>query len=153
VEHVYARPGTYTVAAAAADAFGNGGAAAAMVTIYRKPAAGRNVRVRRRRALLRLRCPSPAGFSGVLRLVAAVEAERRGRVVRGRRTIGRIRFSIPGGRSTVPVRLTRLGLRAVRGAGRRGLRTQLTGPGVRHRLVVLFGPRKRAERKHRRHRR
>lgn len=151
VEHAYASAGTYPVAAAAADAFGNGGSAAAMVTIYRKPAAGRNVRVRRKRALLRLRCPSPAGFSGVLRLVAAIEAERRGRVIRSRRTIGRVHFSIPGGRSTVPVRLTRPGLRAVRGAGRRGLRTQLTGPGVRHRLVVLFGARKHSAGKHRRH--
>jgi hypothetical protein len=41
------------------------------------------------------------------------------------------------------VRLTKAGKVAVAGAGRGGLRTQLTGPGVRHRLVLLFGKRRR----------
>ena len=148
VTHSFERPGVYPVSVTALDQHGNGAGAAGVVTVYRKPAAGKNIRVRRGRALLRLRCPSPAGCSGMLRLVAPVEIKRKRRstgkrrLIRKRRQIGRKAFSIPGARtSTVRVRLTKKGRVAVHRAGRRGLRTQLTGPGVRHRLVILYGVR------------
>ena len=142
VEHAYERPGTYPVVVTVLDALGNPATAVGSVTIHRKPAASRNVRVRRGRALLRLRCPSPTGCSGLLRLVAAVELGRGERPARKRRQIGRRTFAIAGAAtSTVPVRLTKQGRTAVAKAGRRGLRTQLTGPGVRHRLVVLYAAR------------
>ena len=62
VTHSFARPGTYPVTATAADDLGNSTAASGSVRIYPKPSAGRNVRIRRRKGLLRLRCPSPAGY-------------------------------------------------------------------------------------------
>ncbi len=86
-------------------------------------------------------CPSPAGCTGVVRLIARVELERNGRSFGKRAQVGRTSFSVPGGASPVAIRLTRAGQAAVREGGRKGLRTQLTGPGIQHRLVLLLAPR------------
>jgi hypothetical protein len=142
VTHRFSRPGTYPVTVSAADDLGNPGAAAGSVRIYPKPSAGRNVRVKRRKGLLRLRCPSPAGYSGSLRLIAAVEVGRGDRKSTRRRRIGRAGFTIPGAATTtVRVPITAKGRAAAAAAGRRGLKAQLTGPGVKHRIVVLYSMR------------
>jgi hypothetical protein len=139
VTHSFARPGSYPVTARAADDLGNSGAASGSVTIYPKPSAGRNVRVRRGKGLLRLRCPSPAGYSGALRLIAAVRVGHSDRKANRRRRIGGTGFAIPGAATTtVRVPITAKGRAAAAAAGRRGLKAQLTGPGVKHRIVVLY---------------
>jgi PKD domain len=142
VSHTFARPGTYTISIAAADDLGNGRSAAGSITIYRQPNADRNVRVRHGVAFLTVHCPSPAGCSGVVRLIARVQLERNGRSFGKRAQIGRTAFSTPGGTSKIKVRLTRPGRAAVREGGRKGVRTQLTGPGIQHRLVLLLPARR-----------
>jgi hypothetical protein len=143
VTHLFAEPGDYQVNVTATDALGNATRAAGTVRIYQKASASRNVRVRGGRALLRLTCPSPAGCEGVLRLIAGIEVERHHRRVGRRAQIGRTTFSIPGPVITiVPVPLTAQGRALVRNARRSGVKAQLTGPGVRHRLVALFPPRR-----------
>jgi plastocyanin len=142
VTHRFARPGTYTVTATAADDLGNPGATSGSVRIYPKPSARRNVRIRHRKGLLRLHCPSPAGYSGSLRLIAAVEVGRGDRRATKRRRIGKANFSIPGeATTTVRVPITVKGRAAAAAAGRRGLKAQLTGPGVKHRIVLLYSMR------------
>jgi len=138
VTHAFRRPGTYTVTALATDALGFSGTASATITIYPKASAARYAFVRRRRALLRLRCPSTAGCDGEVRLIAGTKVRRGKRVVGKRVQIGRKRFVIPAKRITpVPVPISAKGLRLVRKAGRKGLKVQLTGPGVKHRIVIL----------------
>jgi PKD domain len=142
VTHRFARTGTYPVTVTAADDLGNPTAASGSVRIYPRPSAGRNVRIRRGKGLLRLHCPSPAGYSGALRLIAAVKVGRGDRKATRRRRIGRANFAIPGAaRSTVRVPITARGRTAAAAAGSRGLKAQLTGPGVRHRIVVLYSKR------------
>jgi hypothetical protein len=137
--HSFGSPGTFQVTVTAADALANTGDAQASITVYPKARAGRIARVRRKRAMLRLYCPSPAGCEGSLRLIAGMRVRHRRHLVGRRVTIGRASFSIPGGRaSTVPVRLNHRGVVLVGRASRRGLKAQLTGPGVRHRVVVLL---------------
>jgi PKD domain-containing protein len=139
VTHRFDRPGTYPVTVTAADDLGNSSAASGSVRIYPKPSAARNVRVRHRKGLLRLRCPSPAGCEGALRLIAAVEVGRGERKATRRRRIGRADFEIPGAATTtVRVPIIAKGRAAAAAAGRRGLKAQLTGPGVKHRIVVLY---------------
>jgi hypothetical protein len=140
VEHTFASPGTYPVSILAADNLGNTRATAGSITVFRLPNAGRNVRVRRGNALLMVHCPSPAGCTGVAKLIARVELERNGRTFGKRAQIGSASFSVPGGSSRVAIRLTRAGQAAVREGGKKGVRTQLTGPGIQHRLVLLLAP-------------
>ena len=122
-----------------ADVLGNPATGAGTVQIYPKPSAGRNVRIRRGSGLLRLRCPSPAGCEGALRMIAPVEVGRGERTKVKRRRIAKALFQIPGAqRTTIRVPINAKGLDAAKAAGRRGLKAQLTGPGVRHRIVVLF---------------
>jgi hypothetical protein len=149
VVHSYGQPGTYPVTVSTADDLGNPVSAAGTVQIYPKPSAGRNVRIRRGKGLLRLRCPSPAGCEGALRMIAAVEVGRgggkkpHGRPRVKRRRIGRANFQIPGAtRTTIRVPITAKGIAAAVAAGKLGLKAQLTGPGVRHRLVALFAGRR-----------
>ena len=139
VTHSFSRSGTYRVTATGADDLGNSTTSSGSVRIYPKPSAGRNVRIKRRKGLLRLRCPSPAGCAGALRLVAPVDVGHGDRTTTKRRRIGRIEFAIPGAaRSTVRVPIVAKGRAAAAEAGRRGLKAQLTGPGVKHRIVVLY---------------
>jgi hypothetical protein len=139
VAHSYAQPGTYQVTLSAADALGNPASGTGTVQIYPKPSAGRNVRVRRGKGLLRLRCPSPAGCTGSLRMIAPVEVGRGDRTKVKRRRIAKALFEIPGAqRTTIRVPISAKGLAATGAAGRRGFKAQLTGPGVKHRIVVLF---------------
>jgi len=139
VSHAFSRPGPYSVAINAADQIANSNAGSARITVYPKPSAGRNVRIRRGRGLLRLRCPSPAGCEGTLRLIAAVDVGSGDHKRTKRRRIGNAGFEIPGeSRTTVPVPITRKGLAAAATAARRGLKAQLTGPGVKHRVVALY---------------
>jgi hypothetical protein len=138
VTHAFARPGTYTVTVVGADILGFTGAAHAKIVIYPKASAARHAPVRHRRALLRLHCPSTAGCDGAVKLIAGMKIRRGKHLVGKRVRIGRSRFAIPPKKTTtVPVPLTPKGLRLVRKAGTKGLRTQLTGPGVKHRIVVL----------------
>jgi hypothetical protein len=144
LRHAYGFPGVYRVGVTAADVLGNSSAASGTVTIYPKANASRNVRVRGGRALLRLRCPSPGGCEGTLRLMGGVRFQRHGRRFSRRVEIGATAFDIPGATTTtVPVRLNAQGKALVREAPRSGVKAQLTGPGVKHRLVALFGPRPR----------
>ena len=96
VTHVYARPGTYPVTLAVADALGKTSETSGAVTVFPKARAGRNVLLRKRRARLRVHCPSPAGCEGLAKLIAPVRVHRHRRLAKRRRTIGRARFSIPG---------------------------------------------------------
>ncbi len=142
--HAFPRPGAYQVTVTVADGVGRMTEASGAVRVYAKARAARNLRVRGRRARLRVRCPSPAGCEGRPRLIAPVEVRHGARLVRRRRRIGRTRFAIPGrGAITVVVKLTRPGLRAVRAAPRSGLKAQLTGPGIKHRVVALHTRRRR----------
>jgi PKD repeat protein len=143
VEHTYAAPGTYPISITAADDRANTRSTAGSITIYRLPNAARNVRVRRGVATLMVHCPSPAGCTGVLRLIARVQLERNGRSFGKRAQVGKKQFSIGQGTSPVAVKLTRPGVAALLEAGRKGLRTQLTGPGIQHRLVLLLPARRR----------
>ena len=143
VTHAFARPGTYTVTAVGADVLGFTGAAHATIVIYPKASAARHALVRHGRALLRLRCPSTASCDGAVKLIAGMKIRRGKHIVGKRLQIGRSRFAIPPKKTTtVPVPLTPKGLRLVRKAGTKGLRTQLTGPGVKHRIVVLLARRR-----------
>jgi hypothetical protein len=121
-----------------ADAVGFTGVAHAKIVIYPKASAARHAPVRHGRALLRLRCPSTASCSGAVKLIAGTKIRRGKHLVGKRLRIGRSGFAIPPKKTTtVPVPLTPKGLRLVGRAGRKGLRAQLTGPGVKHRIVVL----------------
>jgi hypothetical protein len=141
VKHTFGWPGTYTVTMTAADSLGNSSGAIRRIEIFNKASAGRNVRARGGRALLRLRCPSPVGCTGLARLIARIESKQGGRTIGRRVQIGREAFSIPGpATTTVPVPLTRKGRAQLGRSGRAGLRTQLTGPGVKHRVVLLLKP-------------
>jgi hypothetical protein len=143
VTHSFARPGAYTVTVAGADVLGFTGATHATIVIYPKASAARRALVRHGRALLRLHCPSTASCDGAVKLIAGMKIRRGKHVVGKRVQIGRSRFSIPPKKTTtVPVPLTPKGLRLVRKAGTKGLRAQLTGPGVKHRIVVLLGRRR-----------
>jgi hypothetical protein len=142
-EHTFGHPGVYRVTVESVDTFGNASEASGEVTVYSIARAARFARVRRGRALLRLFCPSPAGCRGVIRLIASATIERNGRRFGRRMQIGRRAFHVPRkGVETVPVRLTRKGRGLVHQAGKKGLRTQLTGPGVKHRLLILLPARK-----------
>jgi hypothetical protein len=142
VTHTFMRPGLYTVHVVAADRLGNAGDATGAVTIFNKARAGHYGRLRRGRALLKLYCPSPAGCIGELRLIAGVRVRLHRRLVGKRRLIGQFTFSIPGpGPTTVAVRLTKQGKAALEHASSRGVKAQLTGPGIKHRVVILLPPR------------
>ncbi len=142
VSHGFARPGSYQVTVTATDELAIPTTATAIVRIYPKPNAGRNVPVKGRKGLLRLRCLSPTGCQGTLRLVAPTEIDADGKPVGKRRQIGRASFAIPGpAKTTIRVPLTRKGRAAVL-ASSKGLKAQLTGPGVKHRVVVLFPPKR-----------
>jgi hypothetical protein len=76
--------------------------------------------------------------------MGGVRFQRHGRRFSRRVEIGATAFDIPGATTTtVPVRLNAQGKALVREAPRSGVKAQLTGPGVKHRLVALFGPRPR----------
>jgi PKD domain len=137
--HAYPRPGTYQVTVSGSDELGHMTTTSTALRIYPKPRVGRNVIVRRGGARLRLYCPSPAGCQGSIRLVAPTSIKQNGRPKGSRRQIGKASFSVPGARtSVVIVRLTRKGKAAVGATGRKGLKAQLTGPGAKHRIVVLY---------------
>ena len=143
VTHAFARPGTYTVTVVGADVVGFTGVAHAKIVIYPKASAARHAPVRDGRALLRLHCPSTASCSGAVKLIAGMKIRRGKHLVGKRVQIGRSRFAIPPKKTTaVPVPLTPKGFTLFRKAGAKGLRTQLTGPGVKHRIVVLQAPRR-----------
>jgi hypothetical protein len=141
VTHAFARPGTYQVTVASSDALGNASSVTGAIKIFPKAWAGHNARMRRGRALLRLHCPSPAGCQGAVKLIAVAKVERNGHHFGRRVSIGRAPFSITGQQTTtVSVEISRKGQTLVRQAGKKGLKTQLTGPGIKHRIVVLFAP-------------
>ena len=138
--HTFDRPGVYQVSVVAADAPGHTSSATGTITIFPKAWAARNALVRHGRAQLRLHCTSPVGCEGELKLIAGVRTKRHRRLVAKRLRIGKAVFVIPGAQTTtVPVKLSVRGRAAVGQAGKRGLKAQLTGPGVKHRTVVLEG--------------
>ena len=127
---------------AVTDVLGKTREAAATVTVFNRARAGRNVRLRGGRAQLKVFCPSPAGCAGTARLIAPVKLRRGNRLVKKRRPIGRADFTLPGpATATVPIELSGAALPSIRGAGRQGLKAQLTGPGIKHRVVALFAGR------------
>jgi hypothetical protein len=143
VEHTYRKPGTYPIRVVAFDSIAMSRAAAGSITIYPRARAGRFARVRGRHAELRVFCPSPAGCEGEPRLIAGFRTVRQHRTVGVRRAVGATAFTIPEGSTTVELPLSRKGLARIRSAGKRGVKAQLSGPGIKHRIVVLIGPRKR----------
>jgi DNA-binding beta-propeller fold protein YncE len=93
-------------------------------------------RVRKGRALLRLRCRGIEDCRGVLRLVARTVAPGKGRPRRGQ--IGRARFALDAGETrTLRVRLSRKGLKVLGSTHRHRLTARVAGRGVRHRAVLL----------------
>ncbi len=148
VSHRYARAGRYPVGVTGTDAVGNATSASGAIAIAPRSVAfaARIARVKRGRALLRLRCRGGGRCRGVVRLIArggvrrVVERNGRRRVVRRtkRVLIGWARFAIPAGRTKViRVRLNRRGRALLRRARRHRLKVRLTGRDVRHRTVVL----------------
>ena len=137
--HTFTRQGVYAVSATAADALGNGGSATGAVTVYPKARAGHHAPLRRGRARVRVLCPSPAGCEGTVRLYALIPLERPRRHVSERRQrVGTASFVIGGvGTAFIFVPLSPDGRSLVVAAGRRGLKSQLTGPGIKHRVVVI----------------
>ncbi len=100
--------------------------------------------------LVTLRCPGPGACSGTLKLVARVTTGRGKRRKTSNVTIGSARFSIAAGKSiTLSVRLTGQGPKLVIKSGRRGLRVQVTGAGVKAGAATLKEPKvmKRKKRK------
>ena len=139
--HAFARPGTYSVTLTVPDLLGNQSSVTRTIAIFNKASAARIVRLKSRRALLNLHCPSPAGCEGRVKLVARVEIERGGRTAGRRLAIAKGGFKIAGPATTaVPLRLGAIGRALVRKAGRKGLKAQLTGPGVKHRVVLILAP-------------
>ena len=137
--HGYARPGVYEASVTSVDAIGNATRQQEAITIFAKASAKRIVSVKGRRATVRLHCPSTGFCRGNVRLIAGVVLRRHSRPIHRRESIGRSSFQIPGKRTSRAVlRLTRAGLRSLHGAGRPGLKAQLTGPGVKHRAVLLI---------------
>jgi hypothetical protein len=139
--HAYSRPGNYTVTVTATDAVGNSTTASGVVAIYPTARAGRYARVRHGRVLLRVFCPSTASCSGKATLIIGVRVRHHRRFVGRRLQVGTAQFVIPPKKTTmVPVPISRRGTAAVLEAGAKGVKAQLTGPGIRHRTVVLLGP-------------
>jgi hypothetical protein len=140
VSHTFTALGAEAVTVTGEDALGHRTTAAGTVTVYPGARAGHNAFVRNGSALLRIRCASPAGCAGRARLMATAAKRRGGHRGGGRVQVGAAGFNLAGIESTtVAVALTKTGMGLVRRAGRIGLKAQLTGPGVKHRVVVLFG--------------
>jgi hypothetical protein len=121
---------------------GNGaGAASAMSNAVAIPvplAVFVGVKVRGAVASVTLSCPGVASCSGVLRIVARVTTRHGRRKKTSNVTIGLASFSIPAGkRVTLRVHLTGPGGKLLLRAGRRGLKVQITGSGVKARTVTL----------------
>ena len=141
--HVFPRPGAYDVTVTVTDALGRLSRSSATVTVFPKARAARNIKVKGKRAQLRVHCPSPAGCEGLAKLISAMKVVRGGRLVKKRLLIGKARFAIAGSTTaTVPIRLSTPALAAVEEAGRHGIKAQLTGPGIKHRVVALFQSRR-----------
>jgi hypothetical protein len=139
VSHAYLQPGSYQVAVTATDGVGNASTASAVVTIFPNAWASRYARLRHRRALLRVHCPSTADCQGEAELIAGIKIRHGHR--HARRPIGRSRFDVPPQRTTtVPILISRPGRAAVQAAGSKGIKAQLTGAGIRHRSVVVLLP-------------
>lgn len=134
VTHAFSAVGVHTVTVTAADVLGNATSSTGSVTVFPGARAGHNALVKGRRARLGLRCPSPAGCGGRVRLNVVERIGRHGRRFRA----GAAPFEMPGAESTsLSVRLSARAITLVRRAGPGGLKAQLTGPGVQHRVVVL----------------
>jgi Bacterial Ig-like domain (group 3) len=109
-------------------------------------------RVKRGRALVKLRCRGNGPCEGVAKLFSRTKTKRvvsrhdRRRVVRRSRQvlIGKARFRIAAGKAeVVRVQLSRTGRKLLRRARRHRLKVKLQGQGVRSRTVLL----KQAQRK------
>jgi hypothetical protein len=134
VSHTFSTVGPHTVSVVAADLLGNPATATRSVTVFPVARAGHYALVRRGSARLSLKCLSPAGCEGRVLLNAVARVGRHGRRVR----IGAASFSLAGAQtSALAVPLSATGVALVRGAMPKGLKAQLTGPGVKHRVVIL----------------
>jgi PKD domain len=140
VTHGYVAPGVYPVTVRASDSLANATTASATVAIFAKASAAHTARVSHGSALLKLHCPSTAACRGEVELICGVTLRRHHHRFGMRLPIGRAAFTIPPKRTTtVPVRISARGKALVARAGRKGLKAQLTGTGVKHRLVLLLG--------------
>ena len=100
--------------------------------------------------LVTLRCPGPGACSGIVKFVARVTTGRGKRKKTSNVTIGSARFSIAAGKSiTLGVRVTGQGPKLLIKSGRRGLKVQITGTGVKAGAATLKAPKlmKRKKRK------
>ncbi len=89
-------------------------------------------------ALVALRCPGPGACSGTLKLVARVTTRHGKRKKTSNVTIGAAPFSVTAGKSlTLKVRLTAQGRKLMAKAGKKGLKVQINGSGVKARIVTL----------------
>jgi hypothetical protein len=142
VTHSFLHTGNYDVSVTSEDAVGNSTTASGTITIFAKASAKRIVLVHGRQAVIKLHCPSILACSGQLRLVAAVAVHGPGGRRHRRAPVARRAFEIPGKRvSPLRALLTAAGRDAVIQAGGHGLNAQLTGPGVKHRRVLLLARR------------
>lgn len=101
--------------------------------------AARVASIRGGAAFVRLRCGGQTACRGVAKLLARVQPEGgAGRRAAQSVVLGQARFRVPAGkRKPLRIRLSRKGQQLLRQAGRRGLRAQLVGRGLRSRTVRL----------------
>ncbi|HTZ64350.1 MAG TPA: carboxypeptidase regulatory-like domain-containing protein [Solirubrobacteraceae bacterium] len=91
--------------------------------------------------LITLRCPGPGACSGIVKLVARVTTGRGKRRKTSNVAIGSAPFSIAAGKSvTLAVRVTGQGPKLLIKSGRRGLKVQITGTGLKATAATLKAP-------------
>lgn len=89
-------------------------------------------------ASVTLRCPGPGACTGVMKLIASVTTKQGKRKKTSKVTIGSASFSMAAGKSvTLRVRLTAQGRKLMSKAGKRGLKVQIAGAGVKARAATL----------------
>lgn len=89
-------------------------------------------------ASVTLRCPGPGACSGTVKLVTRVTTGRGKRKKTSNVTIGSARFSIAAAKSvTLGVRLNGQGPKLLTKSGRRGLKVQVTGTGIKAGAATL----------------
>ncbi|HEY5045891.1 MAG TPA: carboxypeptidase-like regulatory domain-containing protein, partial [Solirubrobacteraceae bacterium] len=96
------------------------------------------VKVKGSVASVTLRCPGPGACSGVMKIVARVTTRHGRRKKTSNVTIGVASFSmLAGKRVTLRVHLTGSGRKLLGKAGRKGLKVQIAGSGVKAHTAVL----------------
>jgi hypothetical protein len=97
-----------------------------------------SVKVKGAVASVTLSCPGPGACSGVMKIVASVVTKHGKRKTTSNVTIGSASFSMAAGKSvTLRVRLTAQGRKLLTKAGKKGLKVQIAGSGVKAHAATL----------------